>query len=67
DLLKSGEIEQKIDILNLTENKKYISLSAKTGNNVSQLKELIRDIMKSQNSPKFEKNLLEGVEKAFGN
>ena len=47
DLLKSGEIEQKIDILNLTENKKYIPLSAKTGNNVNQLKELIRDIMKS--------------------
>ncbi len=67
DLLKSEEIEQKIDILNLTENKKYISLSAKTGKNVNQLKELIRDIMKSWNSPKFEKNLLEGVEKAFGN
>jgi len=67
DLLKNEEIEQKIDILNLTENKKYISLSAKTGKNVNQLKELIRDIMKSQNSPKFEKNLLEGVEKAFGN
>jgi GTP-binding protein HflX len=67
DLLKNEEIEQKIDILNLTENKKYIPLSAKTGNNVNQLKELIRDIMKSQNSSKFEKNFLEGVEKAFGN
>ena len=67
DLLKSEEIEQKIHILNLTENKKYISLSAKTGKNVNQLKELIRDIMTSRNSPKFEKNLLEGVEKAFGN
>ena len=67
DLLKNEEIEQKIDILNLTENKKYIPLSAKTGNNVNQLKELIRDIMNSQKSPKFERNVLEGVEKAFGN
>ncbi len=67
DLLKSEDIEQKIDILNLTENKKCISLSAKTGKNVNQLKELIGDIMKSQNSPKFEGNVLEGVEKSFGN
>ena len=67
DLLKNEEIEQKIDILNLTENKKWISVSAKTGKNVNQFKELIRDIMKSQNLPKFEKNVLEGVEKVFGN
>ncbi len=67
DLLKSEEIENKVDILNLTENKKWISISAKTGKNVNQLKELIRDIMTSQNSPKFEKNVLDGVEKVFGN
>jgi len=67
DLLKSEDIEHKVDILNLTENKKWISVSAKTGKNLNQLKELIRDIMKSQNSPKFEKNDLEGVEKIFGN
>ncbi len=67
DLVKSEEVEQKIDILNLTENKKCISLSAKTGKNVNQLKELIRDIMKSQNSPKFDRNLLKGVKETFGN
>ena len=67
DLIKSEEIEQKIDILDLTENKKCISVSAKTGQNVTQLKELIMDIMKNQNSPKFERNILEGVEKEFGN
>ncbi len=67
DLVKSEEIEQKINILNLTENKKWVSVSAKTGKNINQLKELIRNIMKSQNSTKFERNVLEGVEKAFGN
>jgi GTP-binding protein HflX len=67
DLEKSEEIERKIGILDLTENKKCISVSAKTGENVNHLKELIKDIMTNQNSPKFEKNILEGVEKEFGN
>jgi len=67
DLLKNEQIDQKINILNLTENKKWVSVSAKTGKNVNQLKELIKDIIKSQKSPKFEKSVLEGVEKIFGN
>jgi GTP-binding protein HflX len=67
DLVKSEEIERKIDILDLTENKKCISVSAKTGENVNHLKELIKDIMTNQNSPKFERNILEGVEKEFDN
>jgi GTP-binding protein HflX len=67
DLVKSEEIEQKINILDLAKNKKCVSVSAKTGENVKQLKELIKDIMTNQNSPKFEKNILEGVEKEFGN
>jgi len=67
DLVKSEEIERKIDILDLAKNKKCVSVSAKTGENVKQLKELIKDIMTNQNSPKFEKNILEGVEKEFGN
>ncbi len=67
DLIKSEEIGNKVDTLNLIENKKWISVSAKTGKNVNELKELIKDIMKSQNSPKFKKNVLEGVEKVFGN
>ncbi len=67
DLIKNEEIEKKIDILNLTENKKRVSVSAKTGENVNQLKELIKDIMKTQNSPKFEKNILDGVKREFAN
>jgi len=67
DLVKNEEIEQKIDILDLIENKKCVSVSAKTGNNVSRLKELIKDIIEGQNSPKFKRDFLEGAEETFGN
>ena len=65
DLLKDEEIEEKIDILNLTENKKWITVSAKTGKNLKQLKELIKDIIESQNPHKFKKT--KGDENTFGN
>ncbi len=67
DLSENEEIEQKIDILDLTKNKKWILVSAKTGKNVNQLKKLIKDIIESQSLPKFKRNFLEGVEKTFGN
>lgn len=66
DLLENEEIEGKIDMLNLTDNKKLISVSAKTGKNIKQLKELIKDILENQNSHKFKENSLKGVE-SFGN
>ncbi len=66
DLLTKAQIDEKVEILNLSENKKWIPVSAKTGNNVNQLKELIRDIIESQNSPKFSTNSF-GAEKVFGN
>ncbi len=59
DLVENEEIEQKIDALNLADNKKWILVSAKTGKNVNELKELIKDIIENQNSQK-------GV-KSFGN
>ncbi|RMW34803.1 MAG: GTPase HflX, partial [Nitrosopumilus sp.] len=65
DLLKNSEIEEKIETLNLADNKKWIPVSAKTGKNVKQLKELIGDILESYNSHKSEKKI--GVEKTFGN
>ncbi len=64
-MLQDNEIEEKIDTLNLVDNKKWIPVSAKTGKNVKQLKDLIADILESYNSHKFEKKL--GVEKTFGN
>ena len=67
DLLKDSDVEQKINILNLTENKKWVLVSAKTGKNIKQLKKLIKDIIQSENSYKFKKNSFEGVEKVFDN
>ena len=49
DLLKNEEIERKIGFLNLSENRKVISVSAKTGKNITQLKKLIKEIIESQN------------------
>ncbi|HJJ22141.1 MAG TPA: GTPase HflX [Nitrosopumilus sp.] len=67
DLQKKEEIQRKIDFLNLTENEKVISVSAKTGENIKELKELIKDVIESQNSQKFNRNSLEGVAESFGN
>ena len=67
DLLGKDEIEKKIDILHLTENKKVIPVSAKTGKNIKELKELIKDFTESQNPYKFNKKSLEGVQETFGN
>jgi GTP-binding protein HflX len=67
DLLKNDEIERKVEYLNLTENKKLISVSAKTGKNITQLKELIKGIIESQNYHKPKKNTWEGADKTFGN
>ena len=67
DLLKNEEIKRKIEFLNLSENKKVISVSAKTGKNITQLKELIKEIVESQDFHKPKNNAWKGVEKTFGN
>ena len=66
DLIKKDEIKRKINLLNLSENEKVISVSAKTGENIKELKKLIKDITDSQNSHKFDKNSLKEV-KTFDN
>ena len=65
DLLSKEEIKRKINLLNLTENKKIISVSAKTGENITELKELIKGIIESQSYSKSNKTY--GVEEGFGN
>ena len=67
DLEKNDEIKRKIDYLNLTENKKLISVSAKTGKNISQLKALIKEMVENQNFHKPKNSVWEGVNKTFGN
>ena len=67
DLLKDEETERKIKFLNLSENEKVVSISAKTGKNITQLKELIKEVIESQSYHKPKYNTWEGVEKTFGN
>ena len=49
DLIETRKIEQKIELLNLTENKKWITVSAKTGTDINNLKQLIKNIIEGQN------------------
>ena len=67
DLLKNDEMKQKIEYLNLTENKKLISVSAKTGENIKQLKELIKEIIENQHYQKPKNNSWEGGNKTIDN
>ena len=63
DLTKSGEIKQKIEILNLVENKNWMQVSAKTGRDVNNLKELIKDIIGNLYGSKINKKYPGGIEK----
>lgn len=55
DLLTDDEVEEKIDVLALMENRKWLLVSAKTGNNVKKIKELIKDMIENQNPYKPKK------------
>ena len=63
DLTESHEIKQKIEILNLVENKKWMQVSAKTGRDVNSLKDLIKDIIGNLYGSRINKNHLEGIGK----
>lgn len=67
DLLTTVEIEEKIDVLNLKDYKKRITISAKTGYNVNELKNLIKNIIQSQKSPEFKKENPKGFNNTYGN
>ena len=67
DLLEDKEVNRKVEFLNLTENKKLVSVSAKTGKNIKQLKELIKGIVSSQGFHRPKNNAWGGVDKTFGN
>ena len=49
DLIENEDIEQKIKILNLQENKKTVLISSKSGKNINQLKELIKNVIENKN------------------
>ena len=67
DMTDTEDIEQKIDMLNLVENKKWIIISAKTGKNVNHLKELVKEIIENFNLSKSKGYFSEGDIKGFAN
>jgi GTP-binding protein HflX len=66
DLVSNFEVHDKVKILNLTENKKWISVSALAEKNMGKLKILIKDIIESQSLPNSNKTLVKGYD-PYGN
>ncbi len=68
ELLDQNEILEKVEHLGLEENKKWIPVSAKTGQNTKEFKELIKNVIDSQDKPMTKKkSLKEEIEKIHGN
>ena len=68
DLIQQKKILEKAEYLGLNEGERWVSVSAKTGQNTKQLKELIKNILESLQKPKGIKKTLEGeLEKIYGN
>jgi len=67
DMTNAEDIEQKVNTLNLVENKKWIIVSAKTGKNVNRLKELVKEIIENSNFSKSKGYFSEGETKGFAN
>ena len=68
ELLDQNEILEKVGYLGLEENKKWIPVSAKTGQNTKEFKELIKNVIDSQDKPMTKKkSLKEELGKIYGN
>ena len=68
ELLDQNEILEKVECLGLEENKKWIPVSAKTGQNTKEFKELIKNVIDSQDKPMTKKKSLnEELGKIYGN
>ena len=68
DLIQQKKILEKAEYLGLNEGKRWVSVSAKTGQNTKQLKELIKNILESLQKPKVIKKTVNGeLEKIYGN
>ena len=68
ELLDQNEILEKVGYLGLEENKKWIQVSAKTGQNTKEFKELIKNVIDSQDKPMTKKkSLKEELGKIYGN
>ena len=66
DLVSNQEIIDKVKILNLTENKKWISVSAFAEKNMNELKILIRDIIENKKIFNPNDNKVKGINDPYG-
>ncbi|MDX1596711.1 MAG: GTPase HflX [Nitrosopumilaceae archaeon] len=68
DLIFQEELNEKIKFLGLEQSGRWIALSAKTGENISELKKLIKNIINSQSpQPLTTKSLKEELSNIYGN
>ncbi len=58
ELLDQNEILEKVEYLGLEENKRWIQVSAKTGQNTKEFKELVKNVIDSQGKPMTKKKSL---------
>ena len=65
DLIETDEIKEKIDMLNLMENKKWMQVSAKTGREVNNLKELIKNIIEDKTLRKLDKGYSQEITRTW--
>jgi len=67
DLIEHTEINQKVEHLGLKENKKWIAVSAKTGDNTERLKQMIKNVLATESRPILRAVEEEKLEKVYGN
>ena len=67
DLVSNYDIHEKVKILNLTDEKKWIAVSALAGKNLAELKTLIKNIIENQSSSNFKKDLSKETNDIYGN
>ncbi|MFB5615485.1 MAG: GTPase HflX, partial [Candidatus Nitrosomaritimum yanchengensis] len=53
DLISNYEIQEKVKVLNLQDNKKWIPVSALVEKNLDKLKTLIKNMIENQNSSNY--------------
>ena len=67
DLVSHYEIQERVKILNLTDNTKWIAVSALAEKNLEELKTLIKNIVENQSSPNYNKNTTMESNDTYGN
>ncbi len=67
DLVSNYEIQEKVKILNLKENKKWVSISAIAEKNLKELKNLIKDIIENQGFPNYNTETTMEFKDPYGN